>query len=161
MGMEQAGACLDWLYLGKTFISKCRKAAGWIERCIALKTKQKKKATKKPQTETKQKNKVNKIEAREWEGNLVRSKASSLELNCSILLQNWWFQFYFRLKLTVYCSIPTVILVGPSWQLMLMEMEMLIWLWALHMHPVVGSREDLWLHFTLISTGVTKVIFVE
>lgn len=38
-----------------------------------------KKATKKPQTETKQKNKVNKIEAREWEGNLVRSKASSLE----------------------------------------------------------------------------------
>lgn len=47
-----------------------------------------KKATKKPQTETKQKNKVNKIEAREWEGNLVRSKVSSLELNCSILQQN-------------------------------------------------------------------------
>lgn len=107
------------------------------------------------------KNKENKIEVREWEGNLIRSKVSSLEVNCSILLQNWWFRFHFSLKLTVYFSIPTVILVGPSWQLTLMGMEMLIWLWALHMHLVVGSREDLWLHFTLISTGVTKVIFIE
>lgn len=23
-GMEQAGACLDWLYVGKTFIPQCR-----------------------------------------------------------------------------------------------------------------------------------------
>lgn len=92
---------------------------------------------------------------------MLRSKVSSLEVNCSVLFQNWWFRFHFRIKLTVYCSIPTVILVGPSWQLMLMGMKMLIWLWALHMHLVVGSREDLWLHFILISTGVTKVIFTE
>lgn len=158
MGMEQAGAWLDWLYLGKTFIPQCRKAAGLLERCVS--SQNQKKPPQKTLTQTKQKTSENKIEAREWEGNLVKSKFRSLELSCSILLQNWWFQFYFRLKLTVYCSIPTVILVGPSWQLMLMGMEMLIWLWALHMHPVVGSREDLWLHFTLISTGVTKVIFV-
>lgn len=42
-----------------------------------------------------------------------------------------------------------------------MGMEDLIWWPVLLMHLVVGSREDLWLHFIPTSTGAIKVIFTE
>lgn len=142
--MVQADVCLGWLYMRNTFVLHFRGGSRLNKRKHCP-----------PKKETKLKS---------WSWRVIWSeveKVSSLEVNFFILLKNWWFKFNFRLKLTVYCSIPTVILVGPSWQLTLMEIKMLIWLLALHMHLVMGSREDLWLHFTLISTELTKVVFTE
>lgn len=72
MGMVQAGPCLGWLYVGKTFVLQCGGGSS-VNRKM-----------RSPQKNPKE----NKIEVREWEGNLIRSKVSFLEVNCSILLQN-------------------------------------------------------------------------